>query len=152
MERRIATAIGCANVGAGIEQGTCGLGMAVGHCHHEQLVARGQCEIRIEPSRKQRAQGSGVIPGYGKCERVEAGLGHRFRVGANLEQRRDDVGVPFGGRPHERGLTSTRLRDVHVGAMDNQLPHGVEVSGAGGNHQRGLAVPPCRASVCTSLE
>ena len=90
--------------------------------------------------------------GDGKRERVEAALGHRFRVGANFEQRSDDVGMAFGGRPHERGLPSTRLGDVHVRAMEHQLPHGLEVSGAGGNHQRRLAVPPCRARIRARLE
>ena len=128
MERRIAPAIGRANVGAGIEQRAGGLGMAVGHGHHQQLVSRRQREIRIEPGRDQRARGRHIVSRDGKRERVEAALGHRFRIGANLEQRADDVGMSFGGRPHERGLPSTGLRDVHVRAMEHQLPHGLQVS------------------------
>ncbi len=116
------------------------------------LFPEGSVKFGSSPAANSDAQGSGVVSGDGKCESIEAGLGHRFRVGANFEQRRDDVGMAFGGRPHERGLAAARFGDIHVGAMEHQLPHGFEVSGAGGNHERRLAIPPCRARVCASLQ
>ena len=57
--------------------------------------------------------------------------------------------MAFGGGPHQRRLTAARLRDVHVGAVEGQLLHGLEAAGARRNHERRLAVPSCRARIST---
>ncbi len=152
MERRIAPAIGRADVSAGIEQHAGGLGVTVGHRHHEQLVARWEGEVRIEPGGQQQSRRGDVVFGDSKRKGVEAALRNRFRIGANFEQRPHDIGVSFGGRPHERGLSPARLCDVHVRAMKHELPDGVEVARAGGDHQRRLAVPPRGARIRACLQ
>ncbi len=64
----------------------------------------------------------------------------------------DDVCVPFGGRPHERGLPAPGIGSVHIGAVKHELPHGFDASGAGRDHQRGLAVPSRRCRLRAGLE
>ena len=60
--------------------------------------------------------------------------------------------MSFGSRPHERGLSPARLCDVHVRAMEHELPNGVEVAGAGRDHERRLAVPPRGACIRTCFQ
>jgi hypothetical protein len=75
-----------------------------------------------------------------------------FRIGADLDQRSDDIGMPFGGRPHDRGLPAPRLGDVHIGAIEHELAYRIEIAGAGRDHHGRLAVPSRRARIGARLQ
>jgi hypothetical protein len=78
--------------------------------HLGPSLARGK-EQRREP----RRQGSSII-------------------GARVDQRLHHVGMPFGRRPHHRGLTTPFL-GVDFGAMLDKCFDRVEHAGARGGHQ-----------------
>ena len=60
--------------------------------------------------------------------------------------------MPFGGRPHDRGLPAPRLGDVHVGAIEHELAYRIEIAGAGRDHHGRLAVPSRRARIGARLQ
>ena len=80
----------------------------------------------IRPSRT--AKSSGVNPDLQRAS----------EVGPGLDEQLDDLGVPVGRRPHQRGLALAVLR-VHLRPGVEQRLHRPDAAGAGGGHQGRLA-------------
>ena len=57
-----------------------------------------------------------------------------------LQQQIHNVGMAFGGSPHQRSLAAISLLGVHVSAVVDESFYGIQIPGARGRHQNGLAV------------
>ena len=74
------------------------------------------------------------------------------QVGAARGQQRDDRGVIFGGRPHQRGLSMPRFARVHVCTAIKQRAHRLRPARAGREHQHGIAVGAYGIGVRSGLQ
>ena len=101
----------------------------------------GGCRTRGSGGRLAR-RGPGIRRG-GSCGSGGGGgsrpMGSRIDVGSGRDKGANRRRVPFGRRPHQRGLSADALACIHVGAASQQDGHGIDLARPGGGHQWRLA-------------
>ena len=123
-------------VGALLEQ-KAGEGFPAAHDGERQGVgAVGARSVDVDTGGHQRLTHDEVAVARGEHQRCEPLRRRDARVGPLLEQQPGDLAMRCGERPHQRGAAGHVRRRVHVGARVNERLHDVEVSRAGGGHQR----------------
>ena len=88
----------------------------------------------------------------GEEERRETGGKTRMNVRPRGDQRLHDRRVPFGGRPHQRGLAARLVFGVDRGASREQGFEDRQRAGARGGHQRCLAAGKRRVGIGARLQ
>ncbi len=120
------------------------------HDQHFHSVRQGV--IRIGAGGEQGLHRFRIVLYRGEDQSREAALRRCVDVGAVLDQRFDDARMPFGRRPHQSSLAFARFHGVYVRARGDQLLDGFDAARAGGDHQRGFAVPSRSLGVRSSLQ
>ena len=120
--------------------------------HQQDLGAIGQGVIRIRSGRQQLLHGFWIVLDGGKYQGRKAALRCGADIGLVVDQDLHHFRVPFGCRPHQRGLPLARFRQVDIGAVRDQLLHHVDAARVGGNHERRLAVPAGGTGVRPGLQ
>ena len=95
--------------------------------------------VHVDPGFQEDAHDRQPSFSHRKQEGREAGRQTRANVRAGGDQRLRDVGMTFGGGPHERGLAARLVFAVSRRAVREQRFDRGEVAGARGGHQRRLA-------------
>ena len=75
-----------------------------------------------------------------KQQRRESAVRPHVDVGAAGDQSTNDIGIAFGGGPHQRGLSVPAFFRIHRRAMTEQHLHRLDPAGASGRHQHRLAL------------
>ena len=113
--------------------------MPVDSGHEQGSGAVGTRLVHVGSGPEEGADGADAALAHGKEERCGATVGTCPDIGAEVDQRLDDLNVSLGAGPHERRLAVPGLLCVDVGAGVGQYLHGIGLARPRREHQRRLA-------------